>query len=76
MKSDLNREASREATLASLKRAISHIENGSQAESRFVFGASETDELAASNEGNAGNKQLANSSAESTEGTKQLIDND
>ena len=76
MKSDLNREASREATLASLKRAISHIENGSQAESRFVFGASDTDELAARNEGNAGNKQLANSSAESTEGTKQLIDND
>ena len=55
MKSDLNREASREATLASLKRAISHIENGSQAESRFVFGASDTDELAARNEGNAGN---------------------
>ena len=76
MKSDLNRKASREATLASLKRAISHIENGSQAESRFVFGASDTDELAARNEGNAGNKQLANSSAESTEGAKQLIDND
>ena len=69
-------ETSREAMLASLKQAISHIESGSQAESRFVFGVSDTDELAARNEGNAGNKRLANSSAESTEGTKQLIDND
>ena len=76
MKSDLNREASREATLASLKRAISHIENCSQTESRFVFDSSDTDEFAVRNEGNAGNKRLANSSAESTEGAKRLIDND
>ena len=72
MKSDLSREAS----VTSLKRAISHIENGSQAESRSVFGASDTDELAARNEGNAGNKRLANSSDDSAEGAKQLIDND
>ncbi len=76
MKSDLNREASREATLASLKRAISHIENGSQAESRNIFDAPDTAKLAVRNESYACSKRLTSLSNESTEGAKQLIDND
>ena len=76
MKSDLNREASREATLASLKQAISHIECGSQAESRITFDAPDTAELAARNEDDTGNKSPVKACNGSTEGTKQLIDND
>mgnify|MGYP004496157881 CR=1 FL=1 len=76
MKSDLNREASREATLASLKRAISHIECGSQTESRITFDAPDTAELAVRNEDDTGNKSPVKACDKSTEGAKQLIDND
>ncbi len=75
MKSDLSRETSREATLASLKQAISHIESGSQFESRFTFDAFDS-EFVVDDEGNFGNKCLVKSSDERAEGEKQLIDND
>ncbi len=76
MNSDLSREASRETTLASLKQAISHIESGSQAESRITFDAPDTAELAVCNESYASNKSPVKAYAEPAEGEKQLIDND
>lgn len=75
MNSDSSRETSREATLASLKQAISHIESGSQAESRFTFDAFDS-EFVVGDEGNFGNKCLVKSSDERDEDGKELIDND
>ena len=72
----MNREKSREAVLASLKQAISHIECGSQAESRITFDAPDTANLAIRNEGYASNKSPVKACTESAEGEKQLIDND